>query len=221
MKKYFNLIIMGPQGSGKGTQAELLAKKFDMEIVAPGNLIREMIKKHTILSQKIKNYLKKGELLPDKYIKKLVLEKINIIKKNQGIIFDGFPRNFNQTQILDELSGQLNLKKPIMIYLKIDRKTAITRIVSRRICPKCGKIFFPGSKNYRQGICSKCGIKLVQREDDRPEVVKTRLQIYFKETQKIIKYYRQTGRFIEVDGEPNIEQVFEKILEKINDYFKE
>ena len=215
----FNLIILGPQGCGKGTQADLLAKKFDMEVVALGELARETAKKSIPLAKKINSYLKKGELLPAEIAEDLISEKLRNLKKEQ-IIFDGFPRNLQQAQLLEKLLEKFKFQKPLIIYLKISKKTAVSRIASRRICPKCKDNFYPKSTGYKEGICPKCQTKLIQRSDDKPEAVQKRLEIYFQQTEKIINYYRQQNRLIEVDGEPKIEQVFQQILEKLNDYLK-
>ncbi len=215
----FNLIILGPQGSGKGTQADLLAEKFNMEIIAPGKLVREKAKESSDLGKKIKSYSRKGELVPNEIIRVLIPQRLKEIKKDR-IIFDGFPRNFQQAQLLEELLGEFQIKKPIVIYLKILKKTAVLRITSRKICPKCEEIFYLKSADYKKGICPKCKVKIVQREDDKPKAVQKRLDIYFQQTEKIIDYYREKGRLIEIDGEPEIEQVFCQILEKLNDYLK-
>ncbi len=218
-KENFNLIVLGPQGCGKGTQADLLAEKFDMEIVAPGELVREKAKEKTKLGKKINSYPKKGELVPDEIIGDLIFQRLKEIKKNR-IIFDGFPRNFQQVQLLEKLLKKFQIKKPIVIYLKIAKKTALARIASRRICPKCKDNFYPKSAGYKKGICPKCKVKIIQRPDDKPEAVQKRLEIYFNQTEKIIDYYRQQNRLIEIDGEPGIKQVFHQTLEKLNDYLK-
>lgn len=219
MDKNFNLIILGPQGSGKGTQAELLAKKINMKIIAPGEILRKKVKGSTLLGRKIKEYSEKGELVPDDIIKKLVLKKLEKIKKD-GIIFDAFPRNIRQAKILEDFLKKFHFRQPILIYLKISRKLAISRITTRRICPKCKEKFYPKSKGYKKGICSKCNARIVSRKDDKPKIVKRRLEIYFSQTKKIIDYYKKQGRLIKIDGEPKLEEVFHQILGKLNDYFK-
>ncbi len=215
MQEKFNLIILGPQGCGKGTQANLLAEKFDMTIIAPGELVREKTKEKTSIAKKIQGYVEKGELVPNEIIGDLIFQRLKETKKDR-IIFDGFPRDFQQTQLLEEFLKKFQIKKPIVIYLKIARKTAIARIASRRICPKCKDNFYPKSAGYKEGICPKCQTKIIQRSDDKPKVTQKRLEIYFNQTEKIIDYYRKQNRLIEVDGEPEIKQVFHQILARLH-----
>jgi len=219
INKRFNLIILGPQGSGKGTQAEMLAEKFDMKIISLGDIARNEVKKETVLSLKIKKYLGKGELLPEELAEKLIFNSLKLIKKD-GIIFDAFPRNFEQVHILEKLLKEFNLQKPIVIYLKISSQTAMKRLLSRRICPKCGQVFYQGSSDYQKGICPKCQTKIIRRADDKPEIIKNRLKIYFQETQKIIHYYQKEKRLLEINGELTIPEVSQEILEKLNDYLE-
>jgi len=215
----FNLIILGPQGSGKGTQAKLLAEKFKMRIIAPGDIARSELKTNSILADKIKKYVEKGILIPNTLINKLIYNRLKKINSKR-LIFDGFPRNFNQVKVLEKYITELKLTESIAIYIKISRKTAIRRISARRICPQCGSVFYPKSSDYQKGICSKCQVRIIQRPDDNPKAVKKRLEIYYHQTEKIIDFYRKKQRLIEIDGEPKIMSVFHDILEKLNDYLK-
>jgi adenylate kinase len=215
----FNLIIFGPQGSGKGTQAKLLAKKFKMAIVAVGDLARKEAKAETSFGKKIRELLRTGKLLPKEIVEGLIVKKLQKIPKNK-IIFDGFPRNFEQVQILKKIIQKFNLEEPIAIYLKIPRSVAISRIASRKICSECGQIFYPGTTDYEKGICSRCGQKIISREDDTKKAIENRLAIYYQETEPVISFYRQQKRLIEINGRPKIEKVYQNILEKLNDYFK-
>ena len=215
----FNLVILGPQGSGKGTQAELLAKKYKMKIIAPGDIARKELKLNSPLAGKIKKYVDQGALIPNIFINKLIYNKLK--KSCSGrLIFDGFPRNFNQAKMLEKYTKQLKLKEPIAIYLKISRQTAIHRISARRVCPKCNLLFYPKSPGYQKGICPKCRTKIIQRPDDNPKAVKKRLTIYYEQTEKNIDFYRSKHRLIEIDGEPKISLVWKMVLEKLNDYLK-
>ena len=214
-----SLVILGPQGSGKGTQAQFLTKKFNYKLIAVGDIIRLIAQKTTPLAKKIKKYSQKGELLPEELIEKLLSRELKNITQ-PGIIFDGFPRTQDQVDALERFSRKFNFKKPVAIYLRISDKTAVKRISSRRICSQCQDIFYPRAKGFQQGICPKCQAKLIQRLDDRPKIVKNRLRIYHQQTEKIINFYRQNNRLIEINGEPTIPQVLQEILERINDYFK-
>jgi len=214
MEEKFNLIILGPQGSGKGTQARLIAQKFDMIDLDTGQIARGASIESTPLGKKIKECLKKGQLLPQEIIKELLYKKVSEIKNN-GIIFDGFPRDFRQVDTLESFVKEFKLNYPYLIHLKVTEKTTISRISSRRICPKCKNVYYPKSSGYDEGICLKCNETLITRDDDQPNILKERLKIYHQETEKIIDYFKNKNHLIEINGEPDVPEVFKEILAKI------
>jgi adenylate kinase len=195
-----NLIFMGVQGSGKGTQAKIISKKLGLTHISTGDLLRNA---KGNLKEKIDSYINKGNLVPDELMLEILEEKLKNCKK--GFILDGFPRNIKQAEMLNKI-----IKIDKIIEIAISDKEAIERIGGRRNCPKCGKIYnlYKSPKPKEDNICDECKIKLVQRADDNIEAVKKRINIYHKETEPIIKIYPH----IRINGEQNIEKASEEIL---------
>lgn len=215
-----NIILLGAQGSGKSTQAELLAKNFDYEWIVTGKLVRNAIKKNDANSKIIKKYVDAGKLVPNEIIFKNIyephLEKVN---KNKGIIFDGMPRNISQMHTFHSLLEKLDISEPILVHIYIPDKIVFERILSRKICPKCDKAYKPTDTEYNDNICSQCNIKLVSRSDDtNKNALKKRLSIFHNETKKIIEYYKNKNRFIKIDGCPSVEKVYKSISDQIKKY---
>lgn len=205
-----NIIILGPQGSGKGTQAGNIAKKYKLEHISTGDIFREHMKNKTELGKKIEEIMQSGNLVPDKITNQIVKEKLENTKK--GFILDGYPRNIEQAKFLDKTA-----KIDFVIDLELTEEEAINRISSRRICSECGEGFNTiYIKPKIKGICDKCGGKLIQRDDDQPEAIKKRLKIYNEQTTPLKDYYRNEGLLIEIDGTPSIEVVFESIVSEID-----
>lgn len=213
-----NIIILGIQGSGKSTQAEMLARKFDYNWIIAGQLVRNAIKKQNQLSKTINDYVKKGKLVPhDIMFKKIFRPYLEKIDKNKGIIFDGIPRDMDQMKSFHLLLEELNISQPYLIYLKIPDSLVLKRILARRICPICDKTYKPGDKIYDKNICPKCNVKLTQREDDvDKKALEQRLSIFHKQTKKIIAYYKKNNLLIEIDGKKIIPEVYKEIIKKIN-----
>ncbi|RLE47801.1 adenylate kinase [Candidatus Woesearchaeota archaeon] len=197
-----NIILLGMAGSGKGTQAKLLVEKYGYKHISAGDLLREETKKGTELGEKIKEIMKKGELLPDETI-------IELIKKAtqgcEGIIFDGFPRTLEQAKALDEFC---DIKLVISIELPDD--VAVERLTKRRQCKKCGYIT---TDKYEK--CPKCGGELYQREDDKEEAIRKRLKIYHEEVEPLKEYYKPRGIVRIIDGTKTIEEIHKEITEII------
>jgi adenylate kinase len=199
-----NIILLGPQGSGKGTQAQLLAEKHDLLHLATGDLLRETAKRDEI----IKKQLASGKLFSDKQMITLVEKKI--ADEPRGIIFDGFPRTLAQAESLDEITT-IN----VVIELKLNDAEAIKRISGRRECSQCHAVFGWEIKPRKEGSCNRCGGKLVQREDDKPEAVKKRLAQYHDETEPLLEYYRPRNIVYTVDASRSIDVIFKELCEII------
>lgn len=203
-----NIIIFGPQGCGKGTQADMIEKKYKLKHVVMGEYLRAEIKKKTAFGKKIEPLLKQGKLVDDKTINDLLLK---ITKKYKSIILDGYPRTIAQADYLDNV-----MKINKAIYLKVRNKEVIKRISARRVCPKCNKnynlIFI---KPKKEGLCDDCKVKLIQRFDDKPKAIKERLQQYHELTEPLIAYYRKKGLLRTINGEPSINVVFKSIQKAI------
>ena len=198
-------MIIGPQGSGKGTQAKLLEKKFNLVHVATGDLLREAVKKKKRIGLKIKDILEKGELVPDEIVISLIKEEL---KDSKNFILDGFPRTLEQTKALDKIT-----KLDKVIDIIVSDKESVKRISGRRSCPKCGAVFhIITNPPKKRGICDNCGSELIQRDDDKEKVIKKRLKIYHEQTSLLEDFYRNEGILEEINGEQSIEKVFEDIV---------
>ncbi|MFZ5364204.1 MAG: adenylate kinase family protein [Patescibacteria group bacterium] len=205
--------LFGPQGSGKGTQAEMLAKKYNLAILSTGEVFRQEIKKKTELGELAASLINHGRLVPDEITDKIVLAELFTPKYKNGFILDGYPRNTNQLEVLEK-----NIGLDWAILLEIGDEEVKKRLTSRRVCPKCGAIYNILNKPPRQNeICDACGESLVVRDDDKPEAITKRLQIYHTDTEPIIDYYKEKEKLIVVNGADPIEKVFGEIDKKLQE----
>ncbi len=209
--KFKNIVIFGPQGSGKGTQADVLAEKFGIPHISTGEIFRENIKNKTELGQAIEKLMSDGHLVPDGITNNIVKERLNWEDCAEGFVLDGYPRTLNQAEFLGGVK-----KIDLMLEVWISDDEAVMRIGGRRTCPKCGAIyhlkFRPPAKDE---VCDKDGEKLIIRDDDREEAVRARLETYHKQTEPVIEYYKNSGIYKKVDGMPPIPVVTEEILKII------
>lgn len=218
-KKPTAIIVIGPQGSGKGTQAKLLAKKFGLEYVGAGDVLRIRNKINDFTGKKLNKTMSKGELIPSFVIVGIledVLENFKNRKKIKGVVLDGWTRIINEVQMTDEALEWYGLDKSIKVLLiNISRKESFNRLTNRRQCKKCGQLI-PWIGEFKSlKKCNKCGGELVVRLDDNIKSIKKRLEEYRKETVPSINYYKRQNRLIEINGEQSIKDVFKEILKKI------
>lgn len=208
-----NLILFGAPGAGKGTQSELLIKRLGMTQVSTGDLFRAAIKGQTELGKKAQEFMDKGQLVPDSIVIGMVEEVLQ--KGVKDIILDGFPRTVAQAQALDELLIKMNLSVGKAIFLEVPMKILMDRLTGRRVCKNCGSVYHIVSKPTRmEGKCDSCGGEVIQRNDDKAEVIETRLKTYEEFTSPLKEFYKKAGKFIEVDGNRGAEEVYQEI-EKI------
>lgn len=216
-----NLIFLGIQGSGKTTQAEKFAKKYNYIHIGAGNLIRNYIKNNEHNSKFITNIVDNGLLLPsDILFKKILTPLLTKITKKKPIIFDGIPRNIAQFKKFNKIIKKLNINEPILVYFKIPQRIVIERIKYRKICPICNKVYGPANTEYKKNICIKDKTNLIKRKDDTKEKIKKRIDIFQRETAYLIKYFKNNKKYIEINAEPSILEVNKKIITKLNDLFK-
>jgi len=214
------IIILGPQGSGKGTQAKLLQKKLKLEYVGSGDLVRERQKVKDFTGRRLLEVsAKRGELIPTFLISKLWTDKFEKLKQNpkfNGFVFDGSPRKLIEVTLVEEALNWYEWQKNVKIVLvNISKKESIWRLTKRRICKCCGRVIPYVGEFRKLKKCDKCGGKLITRADDTVKGVKERLEWFKADVVPVINYYKKQGRLIEVDGEQSIENVFKDILKKL------
>jgi adenylate kinase len=202
------IILLGAPGAGKGTQAEVLRSQFGAAHVSSGDLFRENISKQTSLGVLAKSYMDKGELVPDDVTIKMVMERIAQPDCVRGVVFDGFPRTEAQAKALDAALARENKEIGVVLFVQVRDRVLIERLTARWICPVCGSVYNLLTDPPRvAGKCDKDGSALSQRDDDKPETVRTRLDVYRRQTAPLIEYYRRAGLLRELNGEQTIEQV--------------
>ena len=211
------IILLGAPGAGKGTQAAAVATELKLVHIATGDMFREVLKKETELAVQAKSYMEKGLLVPDEITIRMVLERISAPDCENGVIFDGFPRNLTQAEALDEaLTGQFRTVDNV-VYIKVSEEELLERLSGRWICRQCQAPYHETNSPPRvHGKCDLCGGELYQRADDNVETIKERLRVYFAETAPLIDYYNQADKLLEVDGEGNVDEITERILTALN-----
>lgn len=207
------LILLGPPGAGKGTQASSIVEKYHIPHISTGDIFRKNIKEGTELGKKAKEYMDQGLLVPDELVVAIVEDRLQQADCKNGFLLDGFPRTVNQAEALDQALAKMNVAMDKVINVEVDKDILVGRAVGRRICKECGATyhitFNPSSKGE---LCDKCGGTLYQRADDNEETVSKRIQVYLNETQPLIDYYSQKGILATIDGQQDINKVFVDIV---------
>lgn len=212
-KDYKTIILMGIQGSGKGTQAEMLRDNFGYEIIEMGGIFRAEAEKNTPLGKKIDQLInKEGKLVPDEIVMEVIKNRFKQLPSGQKVIIDGCPRTQAQKTMLEEVLGQVERKDFLALYVAITDEEAVKRLSRRQICKDCKTVHVAGE--YDQ--CKKCGGQLIQREDDMPDKINTRLSWTHENVDPIIEEYKKAGQLIEVDGMKSIDEVYQDILLKLD-----
>ena len=197
------LVFLGAPGVGKGTQAEMVSKTLGIPKISTGDLLRAAVAQKTSLGIEAKQYMDRGDLVPDKVVVGLVEEKVGTQECAKGFILDGFPRTVPQADSLSELLARQGLSLDRVIHFVIPREELINRLSGRRSCSRCSAVYH---------ICDKCGGVLIQRSDDRKETVESRLSVYEAQTLALIEYYREKNLLAELDGSGSVEAVQERLL---------
>jgi adenylate kinase len=203
------IILLGPPGSGKGTQGDLLRRKYAFPRISTGDLLRREVEDQTPLGKKAEAGMSRGGLVSDELVIEMVRKRISQPDCRRGCILDGFPRNIPQALRLEEIGG---ITQEIVFDIYLSEKALIERLSSRRICSSCGAIHSLFSQSPgKKGFCDVCGSSLIQRKDDTPEVIKERLKVYNEQTKALVNYYRKKKVYHRIDGGGKIEAVFHKI----------
>ena len=206
-----NLVLFGPPGSGKGTQAERLRDGLKLRHLSTGDLLRDAIARETELGKKVKSILASGQLVSDDVVLALMRDAIVDAGRDRslkGWLLDGFPRTIGQAEGLDRLVAELGQKLDAVVVLDVERDAVVDRLSGRRTCTQCKTVWhMKNNPPAVEGVCDRCGGKLVQREDDRPETISARLDVYEKQTRPILAYYRDRVAMHEIDGALPVDEV--------------
>ncbi len=208
------VILLGAPGAGKGTQAEYIADRYKLTHVSTGDILRASIKKGTELGKKAKEYLDRGDLVPDEVVVKIVEERLKEPDCQTGALLDGFPRTVEQADTLDQVLADMGSDVDAVLYIDVSEEELISRLTGRRICRDCGATYhLKFNPPQVRNVCDQCGGELYQREDDSMETVKQRIKVYREQTEPLIDKYRKKELLYPVDGDKEIEQVFKQIEE--------
>ena len=211
-----NLIIFGPQGSGKGTQADLLSEKYNLAHIETGQIFREIGREKSELGKKIKDLNDRKEMIPDDVTAEVLRGKLEVVPVDLGIILDSAPRTVGQVEPTEQMLAELARPIDKAIYITLPYDESITRITKRYACTVCYRHFVLGRHISGQGDpCPTCGGPIMQRGDDTPDGVAKRLKTFYEVTVPVIDEYRQRGMLIEVDGNQSVEKVFEDIIKQL------
>ncbi|RKQ32325.1 adenylate kinase [Oceanobacillus halophilus] len=207
-----NLILMGLPGAGKGTQADKINEKYNIPHISTGDMFRLAIKEGTDLGKKAKEFMDQGELVPDEVTIGIVKDRLSKDDCKNGFLLDGFPRTIAQAEALKQLLAEMNQSIDYVIHVDVPEEKLVERLTGRRICPTCGTayhVLFNPPK--QEGLCDKDGAELIQRDDDKPETVKTRLSVNVEQTQPLLDFYDAEGYLVKVNGDQEIDKVFQDI----------
>ncbi len=213
-----NLILLGPPGCGKGTQAKILIDTYHIPQISTGDILREAIKKESPLGVEAKTHMDQGSLVPDHLVIKIIEERLKQADCNRGFVLDGFPRTVAQAEALDTTLSEMGSKLEYVFSIEVDDGELIRRLTGRRVCRKCGESYHIEFNPPRQeGLCDSCQGKLYQRDDDKEETIRNRLKVYQDQTSPLINFYRRKDVLHSMDGVGSIEEIKERLLTIIND----
>lgn len=210
------IVLFGPPGAGKGTQAGLLSGKFGAVHVSTGDILREAVAKGTEVGKKAQGYMERGELVPDHLVIEIAKQKLAEIGRS-GFLLDGFPRTVPQAEALDAALEEVGLPLDAVVNLRVPEEELVKRLSGRRVCRGCGRPFHADTMPDGIKECNACGGEIVQRADDRPEAVRNRLRVYREQTSPLIEYYRERGLLREIEATGAIDEVFERVVVALTD----
>lgn len=211
------LILLGPPGAGKGTQATNIVKEYGITHISTGDIFRHNIKNQTELGKKVKEFLDNGKLVPDELTIDLVWDRLSKEDCKNGFLLDGFPRTINQAKALQEGLKERGLKLDKVINIDVDKNILVKRLSGRRVCKECGETYHIENKpTKKEGICDKCSSEVIQRADDNETTVLERIEVYEKQTFPLIDFYTDLGLILTVDGTLPIEDVFSQIKKSLS-----
>ena len=206
------IVLLGPPGSGKGTQASGLEQRWGLVHISSGDLLRAHVKEGTHLGRRAKPYMDRGDLVPDELILDMMAERMGAPDAQRGFALDGFPRTVAQAEALEARLEAIGQKLDAVIYLRVPEEELLRRLSGRRICPSCNAIYQVDTMPPKvAGICDQCGAALIQRQDEQVEVVRNRLRVYAEQTAPLLEHYRRQGLLHEIDGTIGVENVMAEL----------
>ncbi|MEN3002151.1 MAG: adenylate kinase [Armatimonadota bacterium] len=203
------LVLLGPPGIGKGTQARRLQQEFGWQVIATGDLLREAMANNTPLGEQARAYVQRGELVPDTLVNEIVFERLQTL---DSFILDGYPRNLSQAQALDAFLQQRQQTLHLVLAFELEDEQIVQRLSGRRICPQCGAIYHIVANPSRAGdLCERCGTRLIIRDDDQPDTIRRRLAVYREQTEPLIAYYEQQSLLHRIDASGDPDTVYQRV----------
>ena len=213
MKK---MLIMGPPGAGKGTQAENIIKYYNIPHISTGDMFRAAISEKTEIGLLAKSYIDAGNLVPYEVTVGIVKQRLSQDDCKKGFLLDGFPRDIHQAEMFKDMLKELGISIDLVLNIHVDHEKLVNRIIGRRICPNCGRTYhIVYNKPFKEGICDDCGANLIQRKDDNVETIKNRLEVYNHLTEPLINFYKDL--VVNIDGDRDVDVIFEDIKKVIGD----
>ncbi|KGX85362.1 adenylate kinase [Pontibacillus litoralis] len=211
-----NLILMGPPGAGKGTQAEKIVEKYEIPHISTGDMFRSAIKEGTQLGKEAKSYMDAGELVPDEVTIGIVRERLDKNDCKNGFLLDGFPRTTTQAEALETILSDLGTTLDYVLSIDVDTEQLVERLTGRRVCPTCGATYHVQyNPPKEEGKCNHDGAELIQRDDDKPATVRKRLEVSLEKTMPLLDFYKDKGYLVSINGDQEIDQVFSDIDRKL------
>lgn len=213
-----NVVLLGPPGAGKGTQAARIVEKYNVPHISTGDIFRANIKAGTELGKRAQEYMNRGELVPDELVVEIATDRLAADDCKEGFLLDGFPRTVFQAEKLDEFMASKGREIEHVLNIEVGRDDLMARLTGRRVCKSCGASFHVVNIPPKQeGICDNCGAELVQRADDNEETASNRIEVYNRETKPLIDYYEKAGNIVNIDGGKAAEDVFAAIADRLGE----
>lgn len=210
------IVFLGGPGAGKGTQAQKLAKEYEIAHIATGDILRQAIKDGTEMGVKAKSYMDKGLLVPDEVVIGIIKDRLAMDDVKSGFVLDGFPRTVPQAEALDKITKEMDMPMDAAVNIKTSSEAVVERLSGRRTCKECQTVYhILYSPTKTEGKCDRCGGELYQRDDDKEETIRKRLDVYEKQTFPLLEYYKSFGKVMEVSGDVPIDEVFDSIIQAL------